>query len=256
MKKTYSTAALTSGLVLLLSSVANAACSPVDCAALGYNKTETACEGQKILRCPFDAAKVNCLGKNCMVGDVYYSDGFCDADFVSGKTPVGIVGYITNGGKHGGVIALEEKSLAWSNVFYNVPCLPDLSYELVLDNMNGLFNTQCIMSQTNDTYPAAKYCNSYKPVSSGKGSTGWYLPAAGELRSLSYNYEVINLGLSRLSRTNLSPEYYWSSSEYSTNAYRNAWYVNSFDSNMAWGQITSSSTNKTSSFRVRCFLAF
>ena len=90
------------------------------------------------------------------------------------------------------------------------------------------------------------YCNTYKPVSSGTGSNGWYLPAGGELYVMSFSYGAINLGLQKLSKTQLSSNYYWSSSESNNGG---AWEVRPSDGLMyGYGKGTNN--------RVRCVLAF
>ena len=100
---------------------------------------------------------------------------------------------------------------------------------------------------SSNSYPAAEYCNNYKPVSSGKGSSGWYLPAAGELYVMNFSYGAINLGFQKLSKTQLSSNYYWSSSELNAN---NVWVVRPSDGAMGH------SGKANFSNRVRCVLAF
>ena len=113
-------------------------------------------------------------------------------------------------------------------------------------------NSYCLNSQSG-SYPAAEYCNTYKPVSSGKGSSGWYLPAAGELYVTSFSYGAINLGLQKLSKTqfNKTPistaDFYSSSSEY-LNDYE-IWSVNVYSGGMVH-------IEKSLNRRVRCVLAF
>ncbi|MBS4772406.1 MAG: DUF1566 domain-containing protein, partial [Proteobacteria bacterium] len=131
---------------------------------------------------------------------------------------------------------------------YNVSCLGDMDSGAASADMNGRVNTQCLVSDS-QTHPAANYCNTFSAVSSGKGSSGWYLPAAGELKAMSYSYGAINLGLQKLSKTQISSNYYWSSSESSTNGGYRAWVVRPSDGTMGYGY------GKNDSGRVRCVLA-
>ena len=122
-------------------------------------------------------------------------------------------------------------------------------------DFNGAANTQCLINDS-QSHPAAEYCNSYKPVSSGTGSSGWYLPAAGELYVMNFSYGAINLGLQKLSKMQLSSYWYWSSSESDytmdlINYY--AWAVRPSDG----GMDTANRGDKSySNNRVRCVLAF
>ena len=112
--------------------------------------------------------------------------------------------------------------------------------------MFGMANSYCLNSQSG-SYPAAEYCNSYKPVSSGKGSSGWYLPGSSELMKIDENYSAINYTLQKLSgSTQLSRDIYWSSSQDDANQ---AWRV-TIPSNSAM------SHDKDIKHRVRCFLTF
>ena len=62
------------------------------CAELGF--TETNCGSKKALKCPFDQTKLFCVNTTpCMVGDIYYSDNNCRADYdtLSNVTALGVV---------------------------------------------------------------------------------------------------------------------------------------------------------------------
>ena len=193
----------------------------------------------------------NSCVKQCQVGDILYSDASCSSSKVSGKTPVGVVAYIAGSTRF--AVALEESSstLYWSTPSYeNLSCLTD--YRSVAEaqaDFRGATNTSCIINyRSSNSYPAAEYCNNYKPVSSGTGSSGWYLPAAGELYVMNFSYGAINLGLQKLSKTQLPNAYYWSSSEsYLTS---NAWVVRPSDGGMNYF------TKYANSSRGRCVLAF
>ena len=236
---------LAAGFSLLAGSAAAQTCVANNCATLGFTKSEDNCEGD-IIRCPFDTSKVFCKEKKVYApkpGDILYSDGTISDSVIASKTPVGIVAYVN--GSTGFAVALTESNQTWGGYGYNVSCLGDMDSGAASADMNGRVNTQCLVSDS-QTHPAANYCNTFSAVSSGKGSSGWYLPAAGELKAMSYSYGAINLGLQKLSKTQISSNYYWSSSE--TN-YNYAWYVRPSDGSM-YGNY-----GKHTSRPVRCVLA-
>ena len=65
---------------------------------------------------------------------------------------------------------------------------------------------------------------------------------------MSFSYGAINLGLQKLSKTQISSSYYWSSSESSNGNDDYAWVVRPSDGSMYNG-------NKNDRYRVRCLLA-
>ena len=221
--------------------------TPPSCETLGFTKSEADCDGLEALKCPFDQSKLYCPqgGGNMSAaapGAILYSDGTISDSVIASKTPVGIVAYVN--GSTGFAVALTESNQTWGGYGRDVSCLGDMARDAASADMNGRVNTQCLVSDS-QTHPAANYCNTFSAVSSGKGSSGWYLPAAGELKAMSYSYGAINLGLQKLSKTQISSSYYWSSSELS-NDY--AWYVRPSDGGMG-------GNTKTSSRPVRCVLA-
>ena len=228
--------------------------NPADCNAMGYTKSASDCEGADMIKCPFDTNQVWCAAAgdpaaNATPGMILYSDGTVSNDVVSGKTAVGVVAYVDGSTRF--AVALEESGsiLRWSTPSYeDLSCLTNYSSTAAQTDFRGATNTSCIVNySSNNSYPAAEYCNTYKPVSSGKGSSGWYLPAAGELYVMNFSYGAINLGLQKLSKTQLSNDYYWSSSEHYSSY---AWNVSPSDGSVY------TSGNKNGNSRVRCVLAF
>ena len=219
-----------------------------DCNALGYNKTEEDCEGSDIIKCPFDEARIWCMVEP-KPGMILYSDGTISWDVISGKKAIAVVAYVDEDRKL--AIGLEETAVPWSTDSYavkDVTCLTNLSdTQQVQSDFNGAANTQCLANI--GMYPATEYCVSYNcpPLASGLGYCDWYLPAAGELYVMSFSYGAINLGLQKLSKTQLQNAYYWSSSE--GGSYY-AWYVRPSAGNV-YGNL-----GKTYSASVRCVLAF
>ncbi len=235
-------------VAVLTSFNTQAACVPADCSAMGYTKSASDCEGSDMIKCPFDTNQVWCVEKpvDPKPGMILYSDGTVSWNVVSGKTAVGIVAYVYVASSTRFAVALAETRVKWGPYGYDVSCLTNMDSSQAQSDFNGVANTQCLINDS-QSHPAAEYCNTYKPVSSGTGRSGWYLPAAGELKALSKSYAAINARLQKLGSPPLSSNYYWSSSEYDEGS---AWHVNPSDGNM------DSYYAKLNSYPVRCVLAF
>ena len=84
-------------------------CLQPDCAKMGYTKSEKSSWCGKLAFCPSDKSYTLCKAL-CEVGDVYYVDGTCGyaTDYDNTKTPVGVVFYVTDEGRHGKVVALKN----------------------------------------------------------------------------------------------------------------------------------------------------
>ena len=194
--------------------------------------------------CSCGAASGTCYKcREAIAGDILYSDGTISDSVIADKTPVGIVAYVND--STGFAVALTESNQTWGGYGHNVSCIGDMDSDAASADMDGHANTQCWVSDS-QTHPAANYCNTFSAVSSGKGSSGWYVPAAGELKAMSYNYNAINLGLQKLSKAQISSNYYWSSSEYN---YHYVWFVKLSDDRMGGG-------DKNGRLPVRCILTF
>ena len=253
MMKTAIAALLLSGTALK-PALAQDCTSPTRCDELGYTFSAEDCKGIRSLICPFDSSKYFCVeagdsAAGAAPGSILYSDGTVSDSVIPSKTAVGIVAYVAGSTRF--AVALEESSstLLWSTPSYeDLSCLTNYrSTAEAQTDFRGATNTSCIVNySSSNSYPAAEYCNTYKPVSSGKGSSGWYLPAAGELYVMNFSYGAINLGLQKLSKTQLQNAYYWSSSEYGNGS---AWDVRPSDGDMGYSY-------KGYAGRVRCVLAF
>ena len=235
---------------------------PPTCENLGYVKTAADCDGLDTLKCPFDLDKLFC-GKGLdaeapgesippVPGAILYSDGTISNNVIADKTPVGIVAYVN--GSNGFAVALTESNQTWATGNENVSCVTEYSSSsTVQKDMYGKNNTVCLVNYNSGyRYPAAEYCNKFSAASTGTGSGGWYLPAAGELYAMSSNYEAINLGLRKLAETQISSSYYWSSSEssYDFGYHFYAWLVRPSDGSMSGNYF------KSQSEWVRCVLSF
>ncbi len=250
--KTAIAALLLSGTALT-PALAQDCTSPTRCTELGYTMSKDDCDGIKSLVCPFDSSKYFCVEAGDSAagpapGMILYSDGTVSDSVFSNKTPVGIVAYVDENRRF--AIALEESSslLWWSTpTDENLSCLTDYSSSSqVQSDFNGASNTQCIVNySSSNSYPAAEYCNTYKPVSSGTGSSGWYLPATGELYVMKDTRRLINLGLNKLSKAQLQSGY--RSSSEANNGY--TWDVNFSDGGIY-------TVKKVDRGYVRCILAF
>ena len=229
--------------------------TPPSCETLGFTKSETDCEGLEALKCPFDQSKLYCPqgGGNMSAaapGAILYSDGTISDSVIASKTPVGIVAYVDYvNGSNGFAVALTESKQTWSSGYEDVSCLTNYDLAASITDMNGKNNTMCLVNYSSSySYPAAEYCNTYSAVSNGKGSSGWYLPAEGELRMIGYSSEAINIGLQKLLKTKISVLSYWSSSESDNSDY-------AFIAGISSNNLQMTSTKKNASQSVRCILA-
>ncbi|MBR2948128.1 MAG: hypothetical protein IKC17_06030 [Bacteroidales bacterium] len=235
------------------------------------------------------------------VGDFYYSDGTWSTEYDQSKTPIGVVFYIgvanefsdnatyykTKTGSsmddfHGYVVALNDSgpsSGVWWSFFDGSAEATGVSTEV--DDFLGYTNTLAIkakaeklgvgFSDANTSYPAAYYASDgYEQVCpSPNTSSGWFLPAAGQLQYiwdqvyfnpngnlkawLENSFEILG-DLANQMHTRDSE--YWSSTEqvdsYATSV--RAYYVCYDSSNFEPG--FTAWYNKNTNFRVRSILAF
>ncbi len=236
-------------LGLLFANVAQAIdCEKVpDCEELGYSKAEDSnCADNGYMFCPFDREYKKCVQYNCAklgfteddksswcgkivkckgnqkftackalceIGDVYYADGTCGyvQDYDNTKTPVGIVFYTYDEGRHGKVISLHHLTFD-ENFNFNpenpfgqkmiqasvkspdttLPLTPYPSHEAIIAVLKnnersayaGKENTQILWENS-----AALMVKDFYPlnVASSNPITGqgkWFLPSVGEFLML------------------------------------------------------------------------
>lgn len=199
-----------------------------DCSTLGYtsDKNDGDC-----LKCPFGNkwACPKCETSNyCEIGYILYSDKTIHKDFISNKTPIGVV-FDCNRQL---AVALNSSSYkeAWATEQFDIPNLKNYdsdSAEAKTD-FQGKENSKIITEYCKSkgiNCPAFEYVNSYKTEGTSAGD--WYLPSMGELNVL-YNYKgVLNVALQNIGGAELSVEY-WSSTEANANS---AWTLNFRDYN-------------------------
>ncbi|MBE6203020.1 MAG: DUF1566 domain-containing protein [Rikenellaceae bacterium] len=131
------------------------------------------------------------------VGDLYNENG-----------KQGVVFWVTDGGRHGKIVSLDETRAEW-----------DLRVEMIDDNeyingtetgansySDGKANTEKVMSRADSRYfQAFTWCRH-------KGAD-WYLPAFDELEAIFHNQSAINSTLAEYD-AELRDNGYWSSTEY------------------------------------------
>ncbi len=219
-----------------------------------WNSTSGKCESVAVLGV--------CTGKaqSCSVGQILNNDGSCSNSVVSGKTPIGVVVYISGGSDKCGYAMTASpiaSSIKWSTEYVNTGAFQSSSWSSAIKDFDVSGNmTKIIQSGNASTYPAAYAAMNYAPSAAPTSKGKWMLPTAGILNSLYTNLNAINNAISKVGGTQLTGdnEHIWSSSEYS---YYYAW---SFcaDSNLGANQggVYGRSKDYTNKLVVRPVLAF
>ena len=149
----------------------------------------------------------------CKVGYILNSDKSCTATKQSGKTPIGVVSYIS--GSKRLAINLVSTSVPWSSSYVDISGITNITSEsAALNDFSGKANTAAWISYwgSSVTNYAPGYCYNYTTTGTSKGQ--WYLPAFGELYATVWtNKAAVNSGLSAAGGTAILNESYWSSSE-------------------------------------------
>ena len=259
--------------ILLFSFSAHATCTPTpDCASIGY--TETSCETIS-LKCPFDQTKLycfpcdssyqytcsnpneygkgeSCKGKyksccntDCVVGNIYYSDGTCNSCLDTNKTPIGVV--VKDNEL---VMSQRVGGIQWGGYGTNISTLTNYSSSAnAKTDFNGKDNTAKIVAYFGEdidtTLHAGVFCHKY--TTEGTSAGDWYLPAMGELYNYVHeNYNKIQSTWVNKLALDISINFtFWSSSEYTM---YNTWSISVYD-----GSIYAS--NKYDAISISCFLS-
>ena len=163
-------------------------------------------------------------------------------------TPVGVVFYVDNTGKHGWVIDLQDAgdSFTWGDYEYDTPLTNYPTDRLAIYDLNGYLNTQMIYADiSNDSIFIAVY-QAFHAVDF---ENGWYLPAIGQLNYLYGNLIEVNSSLYMAGgvpfETGTSWRY-WSSTEHGS---QGAWYISA--SGFLFGNGGYVDPRKNSTYRVR-----
>ena len=269
MKKIYLLSSALSLIWTVSADNASAVCVQTPtCSAMGYESSK-ACTGG--LKCPWgnywnctNSNKITELTNkitnletqiteikkevstaNCLVGDILYSDMTINPDYVSGKTPIGVVFDC----RKKLAIGLEQSDEYWSTTDFDVPGVDNIKDRtLAVADLDGKKNTSTILAYCKTkgkSCPAFEYVNSYKTEGTKAGD--WYLPSMGELYAIYGNMSVLNAALGKIAATELTTSWYWSSSE---NSNYSAW-----DLSFSNGGVSRNYKNDSISY-VRPVLAF
>ena len=211
-----------------------------DCKTLGY--TETSCESGGV-KCPFgnywacpsSSSSKGVLGKctgyakNCQIGWLLNSDGTCTANKTTGKTPIGVIVYISLRGcgqaltatpvATGLPWAIEDATYGSNSI--TVGSFADRgNYQDFFNHYDGYEDTLKIISKgDSNTFPAAWATVNYAPSEAPNTKGKWFLPAVGTLENVNLNLSAVNEGIKKMNGTEIkdvSP--IWSSSEQTTSS--------------------------------------
>ena len=163
----------------------------------------------------------------CEIGSIYYEDGTCLSaeNHDTSKTVLGIVVYVTDGGKHGQIMApwwLDKNGnrsnsgvgMYWSTEYTDVLKLPNMTNVTLAEaDFDSCGNTDKIVAAGNaSTYPAAWATRKYVLTTETAGK--WCLPAAGILRNIQKNWSAIGTAVNKVGGASKLNNYWvWSSSE-------------------------------------------
>lgn len=239
--------------------IAEAACTLApNCTEMGYTKTASECKNGSV-KCPWNTSMVYC-SPSCSIGNIYYADGTCltPENHNTSKVALGVVVYVTDGGKHGQVMSAwpvdkngkkssSNVGMTWSTEKVDIPDLPNYTtHASAATDFNSCSNTtKIVMSFDVSIYSAAEAAREYAPTTETKGK--WCLPAAGVMASIYNNQSAVQAGISKLGGVTYPSCCTWSSSETSSSS---AWYSYLGDSS-GLGSCT-----KSSNLYVRPVLEF
>ena len=187
----------------------------------------------------------------------HIGDILCEGNYVvspanfnaSSDSPIGVVFYVDNVGKHGWAIDLQDAgSFKWGNYEQNTPLTNyNNSDRLAIYDLDGYRNTEVIYAAYHDN--DSIFNTDYQAFSAVDFENGWYLPAIGQLNYLYGNLIEVNAGLYAAGGTPFETGtswIYWSSTEYSASG---AWYIQ--HSGFMRGDAGYVEPRKTNSYRVR-----
>ena len=143
---------------------------------------------------------IACKGNNEKSASIVYKVG----DYYNDGVKEGIVFQVSEDGKHGKIVSVEESDEQWAiDPVYK-------SGTAVTSREDGLFNMNKIKEQPDweNNYPAFAWCACL--------GADWYLPAEVELYLIFENRNIINCELDKRGYDKIEGYCYWSSTEYST----------------------------------------
>ena len=183
----------------LIPQYAAAQCAVTDCQQLGYTSLQKCDNG---LKCPFGeywacpkveekAVLGQCTGyaKNCAIGQILNSDGTCTTDKVSGKTPIGVVVYISDGSDKCGYAMTAspiKKGIQWSPYCYSTggTSTTNTQYAIKDFNVNGNMKNIIQSSTPASKYPAGYAALNYAPNGAPTTKGKWVMPTVCIMESL------------------------------------------------------------------------
>ena len=141
----------------------------------------------------------------------YYSIG----DFYDDGTKRGVVFEVSEGGKHGKIVSLDEAELQWcTNEQYHKGIQVGANSDI-----DGKTNTDVVMQRSDYAeYPVFKWCR--------EQGDEWYLPSTDELWSIYWVKGLVNKTLTQYLYKEINGYCYWSSTEATIFS---AWIVNMYD---------------------------
>ncbi len=154
----------------------------------------------------------------CKVGTLFYSDGTCLSDKLSGKELLGVVVYEKTASESGWVMTVEPvaTNIAWDNAgSYYSTGVTDKAASASCTNTKKLV-------ALGSRFAAANKANSYKA-----GGKKWCLPSYGVLNNInnSTNFTKVNAGITTAGGTILGNVY---------NGNENVWLLSEYSSTDAW----------------------
>ena len=187
----------------------------------------------------------------------HIGDILCEGNYVvspanfnaSSDSPIGVVFYVDNVGKHGWAIDLQDAgSFTWGTYGQNTPLTNYYNSDrLAIYDLDGYRNTEVIYAAYHDN--DSIFNTDYQAFSAVDFENGWYLPAIGQLNYLYGNLIEVNAGLYTAGGTPFETGTswrYWSSTEFSASG---AWYIQA--SGFIRGDSGYVEPRKNNSYRVR-----
>ena len=129
----------------------------------------------------------------CFTALVGCSPKYGVGDYYEAEGVRGVVFSVTDGGRHGKILSLEETSLPWQTG-------RGIDVVGAADRENGAVNLEQVKSQDNwqERFPAFAWC-------AGLGE-GWYLPAVNEMAEINASHEAVNAALVAVQGTPLETQ--------------------------------------------------
>ena len=205
----------------LSSCPANAVCDKEECSGRyclidcveGYELKNNSCE-------PNRATWGQCTGyaAYCEIGDIVSSDGICNGNIVSGKTPIAVVVY--KSGNCAQALALAPSTAGkWAQkrttLVTSLPYVED--WDAAAADVGSCANSKKLLAEGDATkFPAVWAAHNYSTAGTKVGD--WCLPAAGIFTSYYNEQNAVNAGLARANGVPITEHEYnktWSSTLWS-----------------------------------------